>query len=276
MSDDAVDARDAQQRMWSSGDYPAVARHLLPISVDLVDTVGITTGTRVLDVGVGDGNAAIEAARRGAVVTGVDLTPSQIDKARARSAGDDLDIELQVGDAEDLVFDDATFDAVVSVMGVIFAPDHARAVAEMARVCRLRGTVALTSWAHDGWGVTWRERVADLLPAPSSGNAPGAGPAPGPDAWGDPDELVRRLAAAGLHAEVHLREFHWSFPSAEACADFFLGYAGPFIACAEAATAAGTGDRLREVLVDALDSVNQATDGTCRAPAPYLLAVASR
>ena len=273
--DDAVDALvDAQQRMWSAGDYPAIARHLLPISVDLVDTVGVTTGTRVLDVGVGDGNAAIEAAQRGAVVTGVDLTPSQIDKARARSAEGGLDIELQVGDAEDLDFDDATFDAVVSVMGVIFAPDHTRAVAEMARVCRLRGTVALTAWARDGWGGIWRERVAELLPAPPPGNGPGAGPAP--DAWGDPDEVVRRLAAAGLVAEVHLREFYWSFPSSEACADFFLGNAGPFIACAEAAAAAGAGDRLREVLVDALGSVNQATDGTCRAPAPYLLAVASR
>ena len=273
MTDDAL--VEAQRWMWAIGDYSAIAQRLLPLSVDLIETVGVGEGDRVLDVAVGDGNAAVEAARRGARVTGIDLTPAQIDRARARVEKGGLDVELHVGNAEALPFDDDAYDTVVSVMGVIFAPDHARAAAEMARVCRPGGTVAVTSWADEGWGPAWRARATDLVPVAPATPAGGSG-GPDPDAWGDPDELRRRLEAVGLDVEVHRREFHWSFPTSEETADFFLANAGPFIAFTEAATAAGNGDKVRGRLVDALDSVNQAVDGSCRAPAPYLLAVARK
>lgn len=97
ITDDAVLAM--QRMMWAAGDYPAVARRWLPISVDLVETVGVAAGDQVLDVGVGDGNTAIEMARRGAEVTGVDLTPEQIDKAAARADEEGLAIDLRVGNA---------------------------------------------------------------------------------------------------------------------------------------------------------------------------------
>jgi hypothetical protein len=96
---------------------------------------------------------------------------------------------------------------------------------------------------------------------------------PDPDAWGHPAELERRLRAADLDASVEQRPFVWSFPSAAAGADHFLTNAGPFIAFARAAAAAGNGDRVRELLIEAMEEVNQATDGTCLAPAPYLLGI---
>lgn len=95
----------------------------------------------MLDVGTGSGNAAVEAARRGAAVSGVVLSPQQIEHARARCAAQGLAVDLSVGDAQDLGWPDASFDAVVSVMAVIFAPDHARAAAELARVTRPGGRV---------------------------------------------------------------------------------------------------------------------------------------
>ncbi|MGH9112401.1 MAG: methyltransferase domain-containing protein [Acidimicrobiales bacterium] len=101
---------NGQRWMWTVGDYPAVARHLLPISVEVVEAVGIGAGQRVLDVGVGDGNTAIVAAKRGAVVTGVDLTPAQIERARRRTEAEGVAVELREGDAEDLPVDDASFD----------------------------------------------------------------------------------------------------------------------------------------------------------------------
>ncbi len=268
MADDV--GRDGQRWMWTVGDYPAIARHLLPISVEVVEAVGIGAGQRVLDVGVGDGNTAIVAAKRGAVVTGVDLTPAQIERARRRTEAEGVSVELREGDAEDLPVDDASFDVVVSVLGAMFAPDHERVAAELARACRPGGSVAFVAWAGEGgWSQVWRTRAAKLVPpAPEGG--------PQPDAWGDPDEAARRLTVAGLETEVEIRPFHWTFPSTGHTADLFLSSAGPFIAFQQAANDAGHGDEVRDELSAALDEANEATDGTCVLPAPYLLALGRR
>jgi SAM-dependent methyltransferase len=261
--DDAM--AEAQRWMWAAGDYSLVAQRLLPISVETVEAVGVQPGQTVLDVGVGDGNTAIEAARRGAVVTGVDLTPEQVERARARAANGGLELDLRVGDAEELDLPDASFDLVVSVMAAIFAPDHVAAAREMVRVCRSGGTVAMTAWAEHGWAVAWKERARELVPVP-----PGGGP--DPDAWGRPDTMRQRLEDAGLRdVEVEEREFHWSFPSTDDAVDFFLAHAGPFIAFRQAAEAAGNGDEVRPAIVAALDESNQAVDGSLRVLAPYVL-----
>jgi SAM-dependent methyltransferase len=269
MTDEKV--LEAQRRLWAAGDYPAIARHLLPISVETLDVVGVGPGQQVLDVGVGDGNTAIEAARRGAVVTGLDISPAQLDKARRRITAEGLSVELHEGHAEDLPFADASFDVVVSVLGVIFAPDHERAVAELARVCRPGGTVAVTAWVDDSWFRLWRDRAARLVPP-----APPDDGGPRPDLWGQPGEAARRLAAAGLDAHEERRDFFWSFPTAQAAATFFLEVAAPFMALKQAAAEAGRGHEVLPELVAAMDEVNAATDGTCRLPSPYLVAVGRR
>jgi ubiquinone/menaquinone biosynthesis C-methylase UbiE len=263
MSDEVI---DAQRRVWTIGDYPVIARHLLPISVETVADVGVRAGDRVLDVGVGSGNAAIEAARCGATVTGIDLTPAQIERARSRCTAEGLEVDLREGNAEKLDVPDASFDVVLSVMGVIFAPEHARAIAEMARVCRPGGTVAITAWAEGGWASRWRSRAAQLLPASPPGS-------PRPDEWGDPDEVVRRFAAAGLRATIERRSFQFRFSSEEEAFETFVGAAGPYVQFMETASRFGRADEARSALRAALAESNEASDGTCRLPAPYLLAV---
>lgn len=255
--------------MWTLGDYPVIARHLQPISVEAVAALGLQRGDRVLDVAVGNGNAAIEAARRGAVVTGIDLTPAQIERARQRCAAEGVDVDLRVGDAEALDVPDRSFDAVVSVMGVIFAPDHARATAELARACRPDGTVAITAWAADGWSAAWRRRAAELVGAPPPGS-------PAPDDWGDADEVRRRFAAAGLSATVEHRAFSWRLASLDDALELFLGSAGPFVAFMEQVAAQGRAEEARDEIRAAMSASNVATDGTLELPAPYLLAVARR
>lgn len=262
-------AREAQRTMWTVGNYPAVAERLLPISVEVVGGLPIDAGTSVLDVAVGDGNAAIEAARRGAAVTGIDLTPAQIDKARVRIAAAGLDVALQVADAEDLPFNDGTFDVVVSIMGVIFAPDFVRASAELGRVVKPGGTVAMTAWANEGWGVIWRRYAADLMPAPPTG-------APAPDAWGDPVEAARRLTSAGLDVAAEVRPFTWSFGSADEAIEFFTTNAGPFVTFLAAAESIGRRDEALAALRLALDEANIATGAGCTISAPYVLATGVR
>lgn len=266
MTQDA--ARDAQTRMWTVGDYPTIARHLLPISEAAVAALDIGPGDRVLDVAVGDGNAAVLAARRGATVTGIDLTPAQIDRARERCAAEGVDVELRIGDAQALDVPDADFDVVVSVMGVIFAPDPLAAAREMARACRPGGRIAMTAWSRSGWALAWRAKAAELMPAPP--------PGPQPDDWGEPQEVTRRMAAAGLDAVVERRDFVWHFPSPEAAFETFVTSAGPYVMFMETMREQGTADRARSAMLDAMQETNLATDGTCELPAAYLLVTAAR
>ncbi|MBI2709485.1 MAG: class I SAM-dependent methyltransferase [Actinobacteria bacterium] len=272
--DDAADAdaaaAAAERRRWTIGDYPAVARRLAPVSTAVVDAVeravGPIAGRDVLDVGVGDGNAAIEAARRGARVAAVDLTPAQVERARARIGAERLDIDVRLGDAQALPWPTASFDAVVSVFALIFAPAPALAAAESARVCRPGGVVALTAWAGGPWRRAWQPRAAEVNPMPPPAGADS-------DDWGDPATAGARLRAAGLEPHVEVRPFAWSFPSVEAGVEFFLTAAGPFVAFREAAAARGRAADAEAAVGDALREANEATDGTVSAPAPYLLAL---
>jgi SAM-dependent methyltransferase len=252
--------------MWAMGDYPTIATHLLPISEDVVATAGVEAGHRVLDVAVGDGNAAVLCARRGASVVGVDLEPAQVERARARCAAEGLEaaVELRVGDAQALDVDDGAFDVVVSVMGVIFAPDAARATGELARAVRPGGVVVVTAWQAGSWSGAWRARLRELLP-----DAVAHSPT---DAWGAADAVQAHFAGAGLAAEVSVRPFAWRFGSPEEAADVLLTASPPHVASLAAAEARGLGDELRARLIRVIAEENAATDGTCALPAPYFLA----
>lgn len=258
---------DDPHRVWSLGDYEAIASHLQPIADETVAAAGVGAGMSVLDVGVGSGNAAVAAARYGASVSGVDVSASQLDLARRRFAADGVEVELQLGDAESLPFADNRFNVVLSVLGMIFAPDHRRAAAEMVRVCRPGGTVAIASWADGGWAGEWRKRAAAFAPpSPPLGAAR-------PDEWGDPATVSARLGAAGLRASTESRPFEWSFPSIDAAADLFVGSAGVFVVFLESLESAGRRADAELALRAAMEGSNVATDGTCRLPAPWVLGV---
>lgn len=268
MTPAGVDPADQQRRIWTIGDYPTIARHLQPISIETVAELDVTAGDRVLDVAVGDGNAAIEAARRGAEVVGIDLTPAQIDRARSRAKAEGVQVELRVGDAQELDVRDGEFDVVMSVMGMIFAPDHSRAAAEMVRACRPGGRIAMTSWAEHGWSRRWRSYVTELVPA--------GAPASPAEEWGTVDVVAERLRAAGLDPLVEERPFTWTFPSAQSAFDTFTSAAGPFVAFMELMSAMGTVDAARDRLLQAIDDEDVGDGDLCVLPAPYILATATR
>ena len=155
-TDPATATADAELKarhrtMWASGDYPLmVETFLLPLGPRLVDAAGVTAGATVLDVAAGTGNAALRAAERGAVVTASDLTPRLLDAGRAAAEAAGLDLTWTEADAEHLPFEDASFDVVMSSIGVMFAPHHQAAADELVRVCRPGGTIALLSWTPEG------------------------------------------------------------------------------------------------------------------------------
>lgn len=172
--------------LWASGDYAAVAAELIPaLGVELVRASGVKQGDHVLDVAAGSGNAAIPAAEAGAIVTASDLTPELFDAGRAIAARRGVELEWVEADAEALPFADNSFDAVISCVGVMFAPHHQAAADELVRVTRRGGTIALLSWTPEGFIGNLFKTMKPYAPPPP----PGASPAP---LWGS-EGHVREL-----------------------------------------------------------------------------------
>ena len=140
-----------QQETWTSGDFPKMGVELSIVGELLCESIPVLAGDRVLDVGTASGNTALAAARRRATVTGVDITPALLERARLRAAVEGLHIDFQEGDATARsTFRDGSFDVVMSMFGAIFAPDPEKTAAEMARVCRSGGKIAMANWTPEG------------------------------------------------------------------------------------------------------------------------------
>jgi ubiquinone/menaquinone biosynthesis C-methylase UbiE len=174
--------------IWSTKQYPSLATKLLESTARLVNTVGISVGDDVLDVGCGTGNAALTARHHGANVVGIDASPSMLDLAveNARLAGYD-DPEWIAGDAESLPFGDEQFDAVLSNFGHVFAPNATAAAREMLRVTRSGGQVAFTAWSPDGLVGALTDILTDHVSYPD--HDPGAHLR-----WGQPAFVRSQLA----------------------------------------------------------------------------------
>jgi SAM-dependent methyltransferase len=216
---DLAAVKERQQQAWSSGDFHVVAARIALTAEHLVDTADLRAGWRVLDVATGSGNAAIAAARLGCVAVGVDYVPSLLERGRIRALAEGLDVELLEGDAEALPFEDGSFDAVTSVFGSMFAPDHVQAAAELLRVTKPGGTIALASWTPDGF-------IGDLFQTVAAHVPPPAG-VPSPMLWGTDDHL-RRLFGDGICSlELEERTFTFRFRSAGEFVEFFRTWYGP-------------------------------------------------
>ncbi len=218
--------KQKQQATWSSGDFSVVAARIVYQAEHLCETADLQAGWRVLDVATGSGNAALAAARRGCDTVGLDYVPALLERGRLRAAAEHLSVEFVEGDAEELPFPDASFDAVISIYGVMFAPNHKRSAAEMLRVCRPSGRIAIASWTPDGFiGETFRLFSRYLPPAP------GLQP---PIRWGDEDYL-RTLFGVGASSIVsYPRTAIFRFRSAEENVEFFRTYYGPTLRAFEA------------------------------------------
>lgn len=213
----AIKAR--QQKTWASGDYAAVAATIPIISERLCDAADLRAGWRVLDIAGGSGNTALAAARCGSEVVTLDYVPALLARARERAAAEGLEIETVEGDAEALPFREASFDAVVSAVGVMFAPDHDRTASELLRVCRSGGTIALANWTPDGF-------IGGLFATTGAHVPPPAGLRP-PPLWGT-EEHVRALMGDRLaDMRATRRSYTFRYRSPEHFVDFFRRHYGP-------------------------------------------------
>jgi SAM-dependent methyltransferase len=180
----------------------------------------------VLDVATGSGNAAIAAARRFCDVVGVDFVPALLERARLRAEVERLKVEFREADADNLPFPDGSFDAVLSIYGVMFAPDHRKAASELARVCRSGGRIALASWTPNGYVADMFRMVASFVPPP-----PGATP---PIRWGDEAYLKSIFGDSIRSITSNVRTAVFRAPSAEQNVAIFRTWFGPTMKTFEA------------------------------------------
>ncbi len=172
---DLAAVKQRQQRTWATGDYSEIGATLQIIAENLCEAVGLRAGQRVLDVATGSGNTALAAARRLPHVVGVDYVPALIDRARTRAEAERLPVEFRDGDAEALDFADASFDAVLSTLGVMFAADQEPTAQELLRVCRPGGKIGLANWTPEGFiGGVFRT-IGRNVPPPAGVNRPPCG-----------------------------------------------------------------------------------------------------
>jgi SAM-dependent methyltransferase len=211
--------KQKQSAMWGSAPFERVAGELADIHDELVAGVDPQPDEAVLDVACGTGGVTERIARRDAQVTGIDFAPPLVATARSRAGDAGLDIRYDVGDAEALPYEDASFDVVVSALGHMFAPDHRAAASELARVCRSGGRLGLVCWTPEGGTGDMFRLVASFQPAPPPG-------LPNPLEWGRP-EYQQELLADAFELEVTERESPQHGESGEQLWQLFSTSFGP-------------------------------------------------
>jgi SAM-dependent methyltransferase len=264
MSAQLDEFKTRQRATWDAGEYALLSEHIADVGELVVARADIEPGTTVLDVACGAGNATIPAARTGARVTGLDLTPKLLEHGRQKAEEEGLEIEWVEGDAEDLPFPDQSFDRVLSTFGHMFAPRHRLTADEMVRVCRPGGTIATATWTPEGIFGPMSAAAAPYMPPPPDYASP-------PALWGT-EEHVRELfgpVATGFEFERHVNRIEWE--SLEGWADYFMERFPPLVTAQ-----AMLGDRfqeLRDRIVEIWRDRNEADDGSLRLPQEYLLSI---
>jgi len=256
-----------QQAAWSSGDYAVIGTTLQLVGEELAEACDVRWDERVLDVAAGNGNATLAAARRGAKVTSTDYVASLLDRGAERARAERLDVEFRVADVEALPFADASFDAVVSTFGVMFAPDHARSAAEMARVCRPGGRIGLANWTPDSMVGKMFKVLGRHVPPP-------AGVQP-PSLWGTRAHLEALFGDTAAAIVATPKTFMFRYRSAAHFVDVFRSWYGP-VHKAFGALPPESAQALERDLVALLDGLNVAGPASLVVPSEYLEAVIAR
>ncbi len=249
-----------QNAAWSSGDYARIGVTLQITGEELAEAVQTRPNSNVLDVAAGNGNATLAFARRFANVTSTDYVGHLLESGRARAEAEGLDVDYMVADAENLPFSDNSFDMAVSTFGVMFAPNQIKSAAEMMRVIKPGGKMAMANWTPESF-------IGALFKTLGKHVSPPAG-VKSPAMWGN-EQWINETFGGSANEIVFIRKmFNFRYPSPQAFVDIFKTYYGPvhkaFIAVGEAGEAALEADILATVA-----EYNTAMDGTMVVPSEY-------
>ena len=256
-----------QQATWASGDFAIIGVTLQIVGESLAEAADIRAGERVLDVAAGNGNATLAAARRFAAVTSTDYVPELLDKGRARVAAEGLQVNFRTADAEDLPFEDGSFDAALSTFGAMFTPDHTRPAREMLRVVRSGGRIGLSNWTPEGFIGQLFKVIGTYIPAPAGLKSPAL--------WGTEPHIVELFGAQATDIRAARKTFNFRYRSAAHWIQIFRDFYGPTHK-AFAALDAARQDALAKDITALLNRCNTAGPASLVVPGEYLEVVIER
>jgi len=261
LAPDLVALKTRQQVAWSSGNYAIVGSTLQIVGEQLCEALDLKSGSKVLDVAAGNGMMSLAAARRWCDVTSTDYVPALLDRGRARASAEGMTIAFEEADAENLPFDDNSFDTVVSTFGVMFTPNQDRAAAELMRVCRPKGQIGLANWTPEGFIGQVFKTLGKYLPPPAGTRSPAL--------WGTPARLTEMFNAGARSIQAESRLFNFRYRSPAHFLDVFKTFYGPVLK-AFAALEPAKQEELHDDLHALIVRMNRSGDATMVVPSEYL------
>ena len=256
-----------QQATWASGDFAVIGTTLQIVGETLAEATDVRAGECVLDVAAGNGNATLAAARRFAQVTSTDYVPALLDKGRERARAEGLKVRFEVADAEELPYEDESFDVVLSTFGVMFAPDHRRTAKEMLRVLRRGGRIGLANWTPEGFIGRLFKVVGAHVPPPVGVVSPAL--------WGTEKHLADLFGGETDLVRCERRTFNFRYRSAAHWVQIFRDFYGPTHKAFAALDSEGQ-RRLERDLSALLHELNTAGTASLVVPGEYLEAVLAK
>lgn len=211
--------KQRQHATWASGNYAILGTTLQIVGEHLAEAVDLRAGEQVLDVAAGNGNATLAAARRFARVTSTDYVPELLEKGAERARANGLEVRFEEADAEDLPFSDGAFDVALSTFGVMFAPEQARAAAELTRVVRSGGRIGLANWTPEGFIGDLFRLIASYVPPPAGLQSPML--------WGTEPRIVELFGPDATDIRCERRHFKFRYQSAAHWIEVFRNFYGP-------------------------------------------------
>lgn len=267
---DLSEAKQNARRLWGEvGDYGSVADMIAGAGETVVGAAAVKEGERVLDVACGTGNATLPAARTGAEVVGLDLSPPLLEQGRELAEKEGLEIEWVEGDAENLPFDDGSFDVVLSVFGTMFAPDQRKTAQEVARVMKPGGRMAIGSWSPDGATGRFFALVGSHMPPPPEGFQP-------PVLWGTEDHVRVLFEDTGVDPNFEGATVDFVGDSVAEYMDYLSTALPPLAAAKAALEPEGKWEPLRSDVLELFGEINEADDGSVRYAGEFLLATGTK
>ena len=266
---DIAAMKEQARATWAAGDFDAIAEFIWEAGGVAAEAAGCGASDRVLDIAAGSGNAAVQAAQRGADVVASDLTPELFEAGRRRAQAAGVELEWVEADAEDLPFEDASFDVALSTFGIMFAPRQSVAAAEMARVVKPGGRIALCSWQPTGFVGEMFATIAGFLKPPP----PVEGP---PVRWGT-EEGAHALLDDAFDITCESRTLYQQFDGPiDEMTDYFMARFGPMVMARRALEPQGRWDEFLATYRELTRKWNEAEDGKAALPAAYLLVTGTR
>ena len=256
-----------QNAAWASGDYARIGVTIQITGENLAESMDLPAGATVLDVAAGNGNATLPFARRWCRVTSTDYVEALLARGRARAEVEGLEVEFRIADVERLPFADASFDAVVSTFGVMFAPHQTAAAHEMLRVCRAGGCIGMANWTPEGFIGQVFKVLGRHVPPPHGVQSPAL--------WGSRPWLREVFGAKAKNFAAEDRQFVFRYPSPGHFIEFFRRWYGP-VHTAFLALEPAQQDVLATELGALINQLNTAKDGTMRVPAGYLEVIVTK